>query len=74
MHQPKSYVVRIYRQGARSSAGVVEDVLTGKQQSFVSMQELWVLLRSSSRESPCLPAGRKPASMIRCDEFVAKRR
>lgn len=61
MRQPKSYVVRIYRQGARSFAGVVEDVRTGKQQSFASMQELWMLLRSSSRESPRLSADRKPA-------------
>ncbi len=48
MRQPKSYVVRIYRQGARSLNGVVEDARTGEQRPFSSMQELWTLLRCHS--------------------------
>jgi hypothetical protein len=45
MSQPRSYIVRVYRQGARNLAGVVEDAWTGGQRSFSSMQELWSLLR-----------------------------
>ena len=45
MRQPRSYVVRVYRQGARDLAGVVEDARTGGQRSFSSVQELWSLLR-----------------------------
>ena len=45
MPKPRSYIVRVYRQGARSLAGVVEDARTGKQVSFSSMQDLWSLLR-----------------------------
>lgn len=45
MRQPRTYVVRVYRQGARSLVGVVEDARTGEQRSFSSMQELWSSLR-----------------------------
>ena len=61
MRQPRSYIVRVYRQGARSLTGVVEDVRTGEQRPFSSMQELWVLLRRPSFESTPPPAGDKPA-------------
>lgn len=47
MRQPRSYIVRIYRQGARSLTGVVEDARTGQQRSFSSMQDLWTLLRKT---------------------------
>lgn len=48
MRQPRSYIVRVYRQGARSLNGVVEDARTGEQRPFSSMQELWALLRRPS--------------------------
>ena len=61
VRQPRSYIVRVYRQGARSLNGVVEDARTGEQRPFTSMQELWVLLRGSSFESTQTPASDKPA-------------
>ena len=61
MRQPRTYVVRVYRQGARNLAGVVEDARTGEQRSFSSMQELWSSLRLpfSGRTRP--PAKNRPA-------------
>lgn len=61
MRQPKSYVVRIYRQGARNLTGVVEDVRNGEQRPFSNMQELWMLLRSPSPGSARFSAGDKRA-------------
>lgn len=57
MRQPRSYVVRIYRQGARNITGMVENVHSGEQRSFSSVQELWNLLRrptvaSARRSAP----------------------
>lgn len=48
MRQPRSYIIRIYRKGARSLTGVVEDARTGEQRSFSSLQDLWILLRRTS--------------------------
>lgn len=48
MRQPRSYIVRVYRQGARSLTGVVEDARTGEQRPFSNVQELWALLRRPS--------------------------
>ena len=45
MRQPRSYIVRVYRQGARNLVGVVEDARTGGQKPFSNIQELWSLLR-----------------------------
>ena len=61
MRQPRSYIVRVYRQGARSLTGVVEDARTGEQQPFSSMQDLWLLLRRPSFGSTSPPAGDKLA-------------
>ena len=61
MLQPRSYIVRIYRQGARSLTGVVEDARSGEQRAFSSMQELWVLLRRPTPGSARLSADDKPA-------------
>lgn len=58
MRQPRSYIVRIYRQGARSLTGVVEDPRTGEQRSFSSVQDLSILLRRSSLGS-APPSGTK---------------
>jgi hypothetical protein len=61
VRQPKTYIVRIYRQGARSLNGVVEDARSGEQRAFSSMPELWALLRHSSSGRARLSAGDKPA-------------
>ena len=61
MRQPRSYIVRVYRQGARSLTGVVEDARTGEQRPFSSMQDLWMLLRRPSLGSTPPPVGDKPA-------------
>jgi len=45
MRELRSYVVRIYRQGARTLTGVVEDTRDGTQRSFDSADQLWRLLR-----------------------------
>jgi hypothetical protein len=45
VRQPRNYIVRIYRQGARDLAGIVEDARSGRQCAFSSVQELWKLLR-----------------------------
>ena len=57
MRQPRSYIVRVYRQGARSLNGVVEDARTGEQRPFSNMQELWALLRRPSFGPTPFPAG-----------------
>jgi hypothetical protein len=45
MRELRSYVVRIYRQGARSLVGVLEDTRDGAQRPFASPDQLWALLR-----------------------------
>jgi hypothetical protein len=45
MRALRSYVVRVYRQGARSLVGVVEDTSNGAQRPFESVDQLWALLR-----------------------------
>jgi hypothetical protein len=52
MRQPRSYIVRIYRQGFRSLAGMVEDTRSGGGRPFRSAEELLALLR--------VPAGQPP--------------
>jgi len=60
MRQPRSYIVRIYRQGVRSLTGVVEDARTGEQRSFSSAQDLWALLRRRSPGPAPRPGTEKP--------------
>lgn len=60
MQQPRSYIVRVYRQGARSLNGVVEDARTGELRPFSNMQELWALLRRPSSESTLSPTDGNP--------------
>jgi hypothetical protein len=60
VRQPRSYIVRVYRQGARSLTGVVQDARTGEQLPFSSMQDLWLLLRRPSLRSTSPPASDKP--------------
>jgi hypothetical protein len=61
MRQPRSYIIRIYRQGARSLNGVVEDARTGEQRPFSSVQDLWTLLRRPSSGRTLSRAGKGPA-------------
>jgi hypothetical protein len=49
MRAPESYIVRVYRRGFRSMAGVLEHPATGRQRPFMGIQELWDLLRTSCR-------------------------
>ena len=61
VRQPRSYIVRVYRQGARSLNGVVEDARSGEQRPFSNMQELWMLLRRPSFGKIPSSADRNPA-------------
>ena len=45
MPGPRSYIVRVYRQGFRSLAGVVEDIATQGQRAFRDVNELSKWLR-----------------------------
>jgi hypothetical protein len=46
MREPRSYIVRIYRQGYRALSGIVEDTHTSKTQPFRNTEELVALLRA----------------------------
>jgi hypothetical protein len=61
VRQPRSFIVRVYRQGARSLNGVVEDARTGEQRPFSSIQDLWMLLRRPSFGPTPASAGKDPA-------------
>jgi hypothetical protein len=45
MRELRSYIVRIYRQGARTLVGIVEDPSTGARRPFDSTDGLLALLR-----------------------------
>ena len=45
MREPRSYVVRVYRQGYRGLCGVVEDTRTGETHAFRDVRQLTTLLR-----------------------------
>lgn len=49
MRQPHHYVVRIYRRGFSTLEGLVEDVRSGTEHAFSTMEELWRLLREPVR-------------------------
>jgi hypothetical protein len=48
MHEPRSYIVRIYRQGYRSLSGIVEDTQTGRTRAFRNTRQLSALLSGST--------------------------
>ena len=59
MRELRSYIVRIYRQGAHTLAGVVEDPRSGVSRKFQTAEELWNLVRTfSSGESFLNSSGR----------------
>jgi hypothetical protein len=57
MREPRSYIVRIYRQGRRSLTGVVEDTRTGGVRAFRTASQLLALLDVRIRQS--LPPNRR---------------
>ncbi|MFO1318869.1 MAG: hypothetical protein U1F52_04595 [Burkholderiales bacterium] len=54
MSGPRTYIVRIYRQGFRSLTGTLEDADTGGVRGFQSVEELGKHLHAP------IPAGRDP--------------
>ena len=63
MREPRSYIVRIYRQGYRSLSGIVEDTHTSSKQPFRNTQELASLLRAPIADAPLVERRRKSNSM-----------
>ena len=49
MQPIRSFVVRIYREGWLSVAGVIEDVSTGRARPFHNVLDLWAALRMTRR-------------------------
>jgi len=62
MREPRSYVVRIYRQGFRTLCGVVEDTHSGGARAFRSAEELLALLRARIACTPPTQRRGKPRS------------
>ncbi len=63
MREPRSYIVRIYRQGYRSLSGIVEDTHTSSQQPFRNTQELIALLRGPiANTAPIERQGKSPST------------
>jgi hypothetical protein len=56
MQPIRSFVVRIYREGWLTFAGVIEDVSTGRARPFHNVLDLWAALRMTRRRR----AARKP--------------
>ena len=61
MAGPRSYVVRIYRQGFRSLAGVIEDTATTTACKFRDEEELLAILRGFCPDKSSL-SEQKPSS------------
>jgi hypothetical protein len=62
MREPRSYIVRIYRQGYRSLSGVVEDTHTSGGQPFRNTRELITLLRAPIANAKPVERPRKSRS------------
>jgi hypothetical protein len=45
MREPRSYIVRVYRQGFRTLTGIVEDTRSSAKRPFRSAEDLLALLR-----------------------------
>ena len=58
MQPIRSFVVRIYREGWLTFAGVIEDVSTGRARPFHNVLDLWAALRMTRRRR----AARKASS------------
>jgi hypothetical protein len=62
MREPRSYIVRIYRQGYATLSGIVEDTHTGSKQSFRNTRELSAVLRAPIVNASPVGHKRKPPS------------
>jgi hypothetical protein len=51
VREPRSYVVKVYRQQRAGAAGTVQDVRTGRTMPFQTMEELWDAVRRFSPPS-----------------------
>lgn len=51
MWQPRTYVLRVYRQGPKRLVGLIENPSNGTKQTFSTMEQLWGLLRTPSTTS-----------------------
>ncbi len=60
MPDPRSFVVRVYRQQGDAMAGTVQEVRTGRTVPFQTMEELWQAVRRPPPRSGQRGAG------IRC--------
>ena len=61
------YVLRIYRQDARSFGGVLEDAQTGRSVTFRTIRELTALLRTTS-----VQAARKRRRLVQATATASK--
>ena len=62
MPQPRSFVVKVYRQQADALAGTVQDVRTGRTVPFQTMEELWQAVKRPPPASGNRGDETKPAS------------
>ena len=58
MREPRSYIVRVYRQGYATLSGLVEDTQTGSKRPFRDIQQLSALLRGKAEDLPPKSTGR----------------
>jgi hypothetical protein len=73
MRQLRSYIVRIYRQGARTLTGIVEDPRTGAQRPFETAAALWDLLRAPTPRSVArASSAEKPVKADKADASNSK--
>ena len=59
MREPRTYIIRIYRQGYRSLSGIVEDAYTGSKRPFLNTRDLVALLRVPVVDAPFVKHGGK---------------
>lgn len=52
MREPRSYIVRVYRQGYGTLSGIVEDTHTGSKWPFRDIRQLSALLRGKTLDLP----------------------
>ena len=57
MREPRTYIVRIYRQGYRSLSGIVGDAYTGNKRAFLNTRALVALLRAPNANAPSARRG-----------------
>ncbi len=55
MREPRSYIVRIYRQGYRTLSGIVEEPGSGAVRTFRTEEELLGILRARGARTTVPP-------------------